>query len=123
MAIQSVATEPEAVEAREAFTSLASDYEWEQLGSSLRMGVWRRLAASDRGLYAATRIAEMLQADRLGEYDKENTPGVGFNGFSPVDREALEIGMIELLRTAQESLDEVRENRHCCVTGADHGHR
>lgn len=115
MEIRSVATEPETIETREAFTTLASDYEWEQLDPHLQSGVWRRLAASDRALYAATSIAEMLQADRLGRYDKENDPEIHFTGFSRVDREALEIGMIELLRAAQESLDEVRENQHSCV--------
>lgn len=117
MAIRSVATEPETLEARDAITTLGSDLEWEGLEPHLSIGVYRRLAKTDRALYAATHIAEMLHADMLGRDDKEDNPEVEFNGFAPVDREALGVGMIELLRAAQGSLDEVRENRHCCVTG------
>ena len=98
----------------EAATKWCDDLKWQELDGLLSMGVWRRLAAANRALYASNRIAEMLVEDARGKDDARDDDRVIYKGLDGCQVEALRLAMIELGSRAEEYLEKVRDNDHGC---------
>lgn len=98
----------------DASTEWCDDREWAARDGQLPLGVWTRLADANRSLYAAISIAKMLAKDARGREDARVNANVSYRGMSPVDRETLQLAMIELSDHAEEFLRQVREDDHGC---------
>jgi hypothetical protein len=97
-----------------AITDWSDDKQWEALDGLLPVGVWRRLAVTNRALYASNHIAEMLARDARGKDDAEDNKDIVYDGLSCLDVEALRLAQVELGSRAEECLAEIRDNELGC---------